>query len=299
MRRKNMKADQLMVPVYINEKIVLDMLAIIEDGFSTVSQVSYTEHKENNNVQKLESGVSTSANILSKLLKIDLKGEVSHSGNSGENTSVAKEKVHTNVSLLSRFRTFLVNEKILKSGFDTANIKIGDFIEVEGELQKNPLINYLDIFLDLFRMVDIFTEKPQLGSKTQTKAQKQQENEIVTQIKSFADELKHSGTIDFILSDDVGTVVLSAQEQYLSNDNISEILGGHFKVLGKVIAICKDKTENIDLLRKTTLSIFPIDQITEIFSGFQNSGIKQFNLPELKTQIPGPAVIVIPVAIYA
>lgn len=299
MRRKNMKADQLMVPVYINEKIVLDMLAIIEDGFSTVSQVSYTEHKENNNVQKLESGVSTSANILSKLLKIDLKGEVSHSGNSGENTSVAKEKVHTNVSLLSRFRTFLVNEKILKSGFDTANIKIGDFIEVEGELQKNPLINYLDIFLDLFRMVDIFTEKPQLGSKTQTKAQKQQENEIVTQIKSFADELKHSGTIDFILSDDVGTVVLSAQEQYLSNDNISEILGGHFKVLGKVIAICKDETENVDLLRKTTLSIFQIDQITEIFSGFQNSGIKQFNLPELKTQIPGPAVIVIPVAIYA
>lgn len=299
MRRKNMKANQLMVPVYINEKIVLDMLAIIEDGFSTVSQVSYTEHKENNNVQKLESGVSTSANILSKLLKIDLKGEVSHSGNSGENTSVAKEKVHTNVSLLSRFRTFLVNEKILKSGFDTANIKIGDFIEVEGELQKNPLINYLDIFLDLFRMVDIFTEKPQLGSKTQNKAQKQQENEIVTQIKSFADELKHSGTIDFILSDDVGTVVLSAQEQYLSNDNISEILGGHFKVLGKVIAICKDETENVDLLRKTTLSIFPIDQITEIFSGFQNSGIKQFNLPELKTQIPGPAVIVIPVAIYA
>ena len=299
MRRKNMKADQLMVPVYINEKIVLDMLAIIEDGFSTVSQVSYNEHKENSNVQKLESGVSTSANILSKLLKIDLKGEVSHSGNSGENTSVAKEKVHTNVSLLSRFRTFLVNEKILKSGFDTANIKIGDFIEVEGELQKNPLINYLDIFLDLFRMVDIFTEKPQLGSKTQTKAQKQQENEIVTQIKSFADELKHSGTIDFILSDDVGTVVLSAQEQYLSNDNISEILGGHFKVLGKVIAICKDETENVDLLRKTTLSIFPIDQITEIFSGFQNSGIKQFNLPELKTQIPGPAVIVIPEAIYA
>ena len=294
-----MKANQLMVPVYINEKIVLDMLAIIEDGFSTVSQVSYNEHKENSNVQKLESGVSTSANILSKLLKIDLKGEVSHSGNSGENTSVAKEKVHTNVSLLSRFRTFLVNEKILKSGFDTANIKIGDFIEVEGELQKNPLINYLDIFLDLFRMVDIFTEKPQLGSKTQTKAQKQQENEIVTQIKSFADELKHSGTIDFILSDDVGTVVLSAQEQYLSNDNISEILGGHFKVLGKVIAICKDETENVDLLRKTTLSIFPIDQITEIFSGFQNSGIKQFNLPELKTQIPGPAVIVIPVAIYA
>ena len=176
---------------------------------------------------------------------------------------------------------------------------MGDFIEVEGELQKNPLINYMDIFVDLFRMADIFAEKPKLGGKTQAKAQKQQENETVKQIRSFADELKHSGTIDFILSDTNGTVVLSAQEQYLSNDNISEILGGHFKVLGKVIAICKDETENIDLLRKTTLSILPIDMMAELFSGFQNEDTKQFNLPELKTQISGPAVIVIPVAIYA
>ena len=101
------------------------------------------------------------------------------------------------------------------------------------------------------------------------------------------------------MSDTAGTVVLSAQEQYLSNDNISEIIGGHFKVLGKVIAICKDKPENIDLLRKTTLSILPIDLLTEMFSGFQNDDTKQFNLPELKTQISGSAVIVIPVAIYA
>lgn len=38
--------SKLLIPVYINEKIVLDMLAIMEDGFSTVSQVNYTEHKE-------------------------------------------------------------------------------------------------------------------------------------------------------------------------------------------------------------------------------------------------------------
>lgn len=30
----------LIIPVYINEKIVIDMLAIIEDGFSAVSQIS-------------------------------------------------------------------------------------------------------------------------------------------------------------------------------------------------------------------------------------------------------------------
>lgn len=294
-----MDVNQLMIPVYINEKIVLDMLAIIEDGFSTVSQVSYSDHKENSNAQKIEAGVSTSASILSKLLKIDLKGELSHSGNCGETENTTKEKVHTNVSLLSKFRAFLTDANILKSGFDISNMKIGDFIEVEGELQKNPLINCMDIFVDMLRMADIFAEKPQLNAKTQAKAQKQQQDETIKKIKSFASELKHSGTVDFILSDSAGTVVLSAQEQYLSNDNISEILGGHFKVLGKVIAICADKTESIDLLRKTTLSILPHDLLADMFLCLQNEDMKQYNLPELKTEISGPAVIVIPVAIYA
>ena len=294
-----MDVNQLMIPVYINEKIVLDMLAIIEDGFSTVSQVSYSDHKENSNAQKIETEVSTSASILSKLLKIDLKGELSHSGNCGETENTTKEKVHTNVSLLSKFRAFLTDANILKSGFDISNMKIGDFIEVEGELQKNPLINCMDIFVDMLRMADIFAEKPQLNARTQAKAQKQQQDETMKKIKSFASELKHSGTVDFILSDSAGTVVLSAQEQYLSNDNISEILGGHFKVLGKVIAICADKTESIDLLRKTTLSILPHDLLADMFLCLQNEDMKQYNLPELKTEISGPAVIVIPVAIYA
>ena len=295
----DIKSDRLIIPVYINEKIVLDMLAIIEDGFSTVSQVSYSDHKENSNAQKIEAEVSTSASILSKLLKIDLKGELSHSGNCGETENTTKEKVHTNVSLLSKFRAFLTDANILKSGFDISNMKIGDFIEVEGELQKNPLINCMDIFVDMLRMADIFAEKPQLNAKTQAKAQKQQQDETMKKIKSFASELKHSGTVDFILSDSAGTVVLSAQEQYLSNDNISEILGGHFKVLGKVIAICADKTESIDLLRKTTLSILPHDLLADMFLCLQNEDMKQYNLPELKTEISGPAVIVIPVAIYA
>ena len=297
--RNNVNKNGLIIPVYINEKIVLDMLAIMEDGFSTVSQVNYTEHIEKNSSKKLEAAASTSATILSKLLKIDVSGEISQIGNDGKDTNVVKEKVHTNVSLLSKFRNFLIDKKILKSELDFSKIEVGDFIEVDGELQKNPLINYMDIFVDIFRLADIFTEEPQLGNKNQAKNQKQQDSKIVKQIKSFSDELKHSGTIDFILSDEKGSVVLSAQEQYLENDNISEILGGHFKVLGKVIFICKDENEYIDLLRKTTLSVLSEEMLEEMFSGLKNSDTEQFNLPELVTKIKGPAAIVIPVAIYA
>lgn len=120
---ETIKSDRLIIPVYINEKIVLDMLAILEDGFSMVSQVNYTEHRESSSTQKAEAGVSSSATILSKLLKIDISGEFDHSGSKGENKSVAKEKVHTNVSLLSKFRSFLIEQKMLKSEFAVSNMQ--------------------------------------------------------------------------------------------------------------------------------------------------------------------------------
>lgn len=293
------KANRLIIPVYINEKIVLDMLATIEDGFSMVSQVNYTEHKESSSAQKVEAGLSTSATILSKLLKINISGEVDHTGNKGENKNISSERVHTNVSLLSKFLGYLSENGMLKSNFDVSKIEVGDFIEVEGELQKNPLVHYMELFMELFRMVEIFADKPQLGNKTQAKTQKQQENKAIQQIKSFAEELRHSGTIDFILSDKNETTVLSVQEQYLANDNISEIIGGRFKVLGKVISVCKDESEDINLLRKTSLAILSEESLKEIFSAFQNEDLNQFNLPKLVTKIKGPAVIVIPIAIYA
>ncbi len=293
----NINSDRLIIPVYINEKIVLDMLAIIEDGFSMVSQINYTEHKENNLTQKVDAGFSTS--LLNKLLKIDVSGKINHTGNKDENENIVKEKVHTNVSLLSKFRSFLLEQKILKLDLDFSKMQVGDFIEVQGELQKNPIINYMDSFIDLFHMANIFDEKPQLGNRTQAKNRKQKEDETENQIKSFVGELKHSGTIDFILSDDKGITVLSVQEQYLTNENISEIIGGHFKVLGKVISVCRENTKSIDLLRKTTLSIFKEDSIDEMLLGFKTKDMEQFNLPELKTKIEGPAIIVIPIAIYA
>lgn len=288
---------QLLVPVYINEKIVLDMLAIIEDGFSMVSQVNSSEQKESTSEQI--GSVNASTSLLNKLLKIDLKGDISHTGNVGESENISKEKVHTNVSLLSKFRTTLEDEKLLDTSSNISNVKIGSFIELEGELQKNPLIDYIDKIVDMFRMVDIFSDEPELGNKKNASLQKKKESQILKQIKEFSAELKHSGTVDFILSGSTGTIVLSAQEQYLANDNISEILGGKFKVLGKVIGICKDDSESIDLLRKTTLSILTDELLDDFFIGFKSEDMKQFNLPELVTKIKGPAMIVIPIAIYA
>ena len=288
----------LIIPIYINEKIVIDMLAIIDDGFSKVSQISYAENFGSGENTRTGLGVSTSS-IISKLLKIDLNSNVSRKKNRVRNTNLSKEKIHTNVSLLSKFRMHIMEQKLLKINSNISELKIGDFVEYEGELKKNPLVEFLDAFVDIFKMVDIFTEEKILGHKSKIKADNKENSKIVKQIKSFSDELKHSGTIDFILSGKQGDIVLTTQEQYLSNDNISEILGGTFKVLGKVIAICDDNSDSINLLRKTTLSLLPEKILEEVFSGFKSVEMEQFNFPEFKTRIEGPAIIVIPIAIYS
>ena len=71
-----------------------------------VSQINYTEHAESNSMQRGDVGLSTSTTILSKLLKIDVSGKLGTRGNRGENENVIKEKIHTNVSFLSKFRGF-------------------------------------------------------------------------------------------------------------------------------------------------------------------------------------------------
>lgn len=125
----------LITPVYINEKIVIDMLAIIEDGFSTVSQVSTRENKEDSNAKSVDGKISSS-NIIEKFLRIDLGGRHEQNNSSQESEKIEKEKVHTNVSLLSKFRDYLVETNSLKRVFKITELKIGDFVEIQGELKK-------------------------------------------------------------------------------------------------------------------------------------------------------------------
>lgn len=293
--------EQLIIPVYLNEKIVLDMLAIIEDGFSKVSEVS-TSFESNDKINsKLDVGFSTK-NILEKLLKIQLNAEISGESMEGDSGSSKSEKVHTNVSLFSKFRIALEKNNLLfcKAGneIDIEKCKTGDFIEVEGELQKNPMIDLIEKFLEMYKMADIFDDKAPLGKRKEAAIQKKAEKQTLKQMERFLNELKSTGTIDFIVENKNTTLVLSAQEKYLSNDNISELLGGQFKVLGKIIKICHGD-DKIDLLRKTTLGVLDDVSKNQFLLAFNNSELENLNLPKLRTEINGPAFIVIPIAIYA
>ncbi|MFV0468446.1 MAG: hypothetical protein ACK5MK_05905 [Dysgonomonas sp.] len=302
MKGNKINKDCLVLPVYLNEKIVIDMLAIIEDGFSMVSEVNTTLQQMDSNNASAKAGLSTS-NILSKFLKIELAASLDEKQENGTSQLSKQEKVHTNVSLFSKFKAKLEENDLLISGVeglrDINKINSGDFIEIAGVLQKNPMVNILEKAIDVFRMAEIFQETPQLGNKKQAANNKAEDNKVVKQMKLFLDELKVTGTVDFVVKSDFSTIVLSVQEKYLENDNISELIGGNFKVLGKVIKVCKDENESINLLRKTTLDILNEDNLKEFTDVFKSTEFMEFNLPQLQVKIPAPSAIIIPIAIYA
>lgn len=298
--------EQLIIPVYLNEKIVLDMLAIIEDGFSTVSEITTGANFSANGDAKL-AGSGASNSILEQLFKIQLDANLSGNVNSSKASAAKYEKAHTTVSLFSKLRSSLLKSKFLfdfsSDKFDFTRLETGDFVELEGELQKNPLIDVLERFSKLLSMGELFAPQEKITkkqNKTLDKNSQENMNKIYAkQIKVFTEEMNNSGTIDYILSAENGKLVLSLQQQYLiGNENVSEIVGGRFKVLGKVIKICKTKNESIDLLRKTTLSTMNKSIIETLGPLFKSDELSQFNLPEVVFDIVGPSAIIIPIAIY-
>ena len=79
--------------------------------------------------------------------------------------------------------------------------------------------------------------------------------------------------------------------------NTSEIVDVRFKVLGKVAKVC-NANEKIDLLRNTSLSIFKENFLKEMLSGFNTDSNQEIKMDNLKTTVEGPALLIIPIAIY-
>ena len=84
---------------------------------------------------------------------------------------------------------------------------------------------------------------------------------------------------------------------YFFYGNTSEIVDVRFKVLGKVAKVC-NANEKIDLLRNTSLSIFKENFLKEMLSGFNTDSNQEIKMDNLKTTVEGPALLIIPIAIY-
>ena len=254
--------NKLTIPIYLNTKIVFDMIATIEDGFSEVKNIQTSSSK--NKEDDADANIGT--NNLFALFSVGIKGNVK--AESSNEQTIIEEKTHTTVSLFRKLKVNLEDAQLINR--DENEFQIGDFIEIQGNLKTNPLIDMLSALKELMALACLFSDK---NKKSQNNKDRLMfDGKINAQLDGLINGLQADGKKDIICETLGLKAILTTDENYFLNNNMSEITDGNYKVLGKVVQICKESGE-ISLLRNTVFSKLRLDRMKD----FQDV----FNVPEL------------------
>ena len=116
------------------------------------------------------------------------------------------------------------------------------------------------------------------------------------QIEGLINGLQAEGKKDIICETPELKVVLPTDENYFLSNNMSEITDGNYKILGKVVQICKTDGE-ISLLRNTVFSRLQLDKMKEFQDVSNAPSLSQFvGESGITTTIQAPVIMIIPIA---
>ncbi len=104
-----MAANQYPVILYLNQKYALDIMAMMEGGFSQIETQTNTRANQENQSHKVAGGIGLS-NFFG-LIRMSLDSDSMKSGQKGQTTEVRTEKIHTPNSLFAKMRERLQAEK--------------------------------------------------------------------------------------------------------------------------------------------------------------------------------------------
>ena len=286
--KRNIDESKLTIPIYLNTKVVFDMLATIEGGFSEIKniQISKKTSKEDN----AEANIGSSN--LFAFLNIGIRGNLRNNNSTEE--MVNEEKTHTTVSLFQNLKCQLDEQNLIKRDIDSINI--GDFVELQGILKTNPVIDMLSGLKELMEFANLFSDNK---NNNKTKAEKfMSNNKFNAQIDGLIKGLQAGGKKDIICETEDLSVVLPTDENYFLNGNMTEITDGNYKILGKIVKICKEEGE-ISLLRNTVFSRLQLDKMKEFQELLNDPSLSQFvGEGGIATSVEAPVIMVIPIAIY-
>ncbi|MEC0311365.1 hypothetical protein P4H67_31825 [Paenibacillus lautus] len=292
-----MQERKLAIPIYLNQRIVFDLLAIVEEGFSQLQSVKTSEKNEKGTNADVSGEIGTK-NVFA-FLNLGLKSGVGRKDSTLAEKEVQEERVFTPASLFSKLRDSLIERKtlnILDDKLDLSKLKPGAFVEFSGVLKRNPMIAYMEGMIQMLEMSMLFTAQPK-------KQKPNTEQETINQMKKFTGMLKQAGSLDLI-SEMVNVpnmkAVVPVQLEYFSNESPADIIDGQFVVLGKVVRfIPEESTDFVNLLRGTPLAYLPEENLTQVTSGFREMSSQITIEDDFTAQVHGPVLLIIPIAIYA
>jgi len=305
--------DDLIIPIYIDTNALLDLLASIEGGFSIVEKVTTRTITTTGSDKSVAAEAGTEfgiPNVLS-LLKIKLGGSSSSKKQQETGEEKEAERYHTYGSLLYRLRAFLDSENLIKQPYENGEvwktIEPSDFIQVRGVFRPNPLADSLERIDRLIGILGVFSGLGALSSKRpsakrgkNSQSDWKQMKQIRQFLKGILSDIERENMRTFVI-DSTGpgqfpTVVLLFTD-YLRDQTMTEIGHKEYCLLGKVVRKIEGGPEEaIDLLRGTGLGGIGKETLDELWNAFNQ--MEEMNLPQVKSEIGGPALEVVPIAIF-
>lgn len=154
----DISSSDLCIPIYLNQQVIFDLLAVFEDGFTQVH--SQKEIAGNSNIQSNETSGSLGANIVS-FFNINLKSNSKDNQTTESQTEILKTQTHTPASLFCKLRKTLIEREFVNQLYSLENIdslKNGDFIELDVIIRKNPLIDAFEKIINTLEILFIASE---------------------------------------------------------------------------------------------------------------------------------------------
>lgn len=281
------------VAVYLNQAVVFDLLAIIEDGMAQVSTIRTSE----SNKAAAAAGIGGS-NVFA-LLGVRLKAGM----DSAKDREISHERVHTPTSLFAKVRSHLRQAKLVRDLTDQStkagDVHPGDFVEMEVRLRRNPLVDALDAVSETIAGIKILASFGRPGKKSEAdKAQEENLRQIAEHCKRLSASLSGSGTVDLVgeIVPGPARVIVPVEDRYFGEYSGAEIADGQFRVFGKVVRIVQGDGESISLLRNTKFAHIPsaFESLKPAFAATKDKGV---TLPDIVTEVKAPALQVRPIAI--
>lgn len=293
-----------LIPVYLNQRFVFDLLAMLQGGISTVASISRSSEGERSVAGQVRAAFGLSDAIAS-LLKVDLSSQADAKRTTKDIETSKEERIHTPASLFYQLRALLEERGELKTIVAGALPSPGDLIEFSASLTRNPVLQAFDSISSVLDIVEEIEKIPTAGAPVAKHKKPPTVSETLVVKQQVAMLLRHlrtGETIDLSAAGLPGAAeaVLTLEVPSLNDPTLSNLVDGHFMVVGKVIRNVATGEKGINFLRKTPLATLPETVLEALQLTFASlATMHNINLPTLRWEVPGPAIHVLPVAIYA
>ena len=300
--KNSITSRDLPITLYLNQRLTFDLLSSLEDGFSKVTSIQTTGESTSELSGEGKLGLK---NVFA-LVGIGFSGKMSKTKEDIQTGSAIEEIVHTPTSLFSRLRKELNNKKLVRDISESSQLKDiieGDFVEFEATLRQNPIDSTFSLFSEFANIMEITDDSNKTNTQRIGKTKyggnpkKSNDSSMKKEIDSIYNAIKNDKSQDFIAELKDMKVILMTDKDYFMDPTMNDVIDGQFRIFGKVTRIItKNSSDTINLLRKSPIGkiMHKVPEIKESFSGIENLGFGSMD-PEIK----GPAMQVIPIAIFA